>query len=120
MSPTVLLCDDAVFTRTLLNGIVSAAGYEVVGEADTGRQAIEEYERLKPDVVLMDIVMPDMGGLDAIREIRARDANACIVMCSAMGQQKLMEEALAAGASGFIVKPFTSSRVLEALKDAGE
>lgn len=90
----------------------------VVGEASNGREAVSQYERLKPDVVLMDVVMPDMSGLDAVKEIRKLDGAAKIVMCSAMGQEKIMEEALSAGASGFIVKPFTAARVLEALGDA--
>lgn len=118
MSGTVLLCDDAIFTRMMLTGFVERAGYEVVGEASNGKEAVTQYERLKPDVVLMDVVMPDMSGLDAVREIRKRDGQAKIVMCSAMGQEKIMHEALEAGASGFIVKPFTAARVLEALGDA--
>lgn len=118
MSYTVLLCDDARFTRMTLGGVVSKAGYEVVGEAGTGREAVEQYEALQPDIVLMDVVMPDMSGIDAVKEIVRRDAEACIVMCSAMGQQKLMQEALSAGARGFIVKPFEPARVLEALGDA--
>lgn len=118
MSYTVLLCDDALFTRTLIGTIVRDAGYEVIGEAETGTQAVERYRELRPDVVFMDLVMPDMSGLDAIRAIREFDAKARIVMCSAMGQQQLMQEALASGAGSFIVKPFTPDRILEALSDA--
>jgi two-component system chemotaxis response regulator CheY len=114
---TVLLCDDALFTRTMLRGIVTAGGYEIVGEADNGRIAVEMYVQLQPDLVLMDMVMPEMGGLDAVRAIRAIDPNARISMCSAMGQQMLVDEALEAGARGFITKPFNAARVLEALAD---
>ena len=114
---TVLLCDDALFTRTILRGIVNAAGYEIIGEAENGRIAVEMYTRLQPDLVLMDMVMPEMGGLDAVREIRALDPKARVAMCSAMGQQQLIDESLEAGALGFITKPFTAARVLEALAD---
>jgi len=117
MSYTVLLCDDALFMRTMLRSIISAAGHEVIGEAENGRRAIEQYQALRPDIVVMDMVMPELSGVDAVREIRRIDPSARIVMCSAMGQQQLVTEALAAGAMGFITKPFTASRVLEALVD---
>jgi two-component system chemotaxis response regulator CheY len=119
MTNSVLLCDDALFTRTMLKAIVEKAGFDVVGEADNGRKAVEQYAALRPRLVLMDIVMPDMSGIEAVREIRRLDPNACIVMCSAMGQAQLVEEAIAAGAIGFILKPFTASRVLERIADAG-
>ena len=112
---TVLLCDDALFMRTILRGIVEGAGYEVIGEADNGRAAVEMYITLRPDIVLMDMVMPGLSGVDAVREICALDATARIVMCTAMGQQQIVWDALAAGARGFITKPFTTARVLEAL-----
>ena len=118
MGCTVRLCDDALFNRTMIGAIISEAGFRVIGQAENGDQAVEQYERLRPDVVILDIVMPGMNGLDAARAIRRLDPNACILMCSAMGQQKLMDEAVAAGAQGFIVKPFTQSRVLEALDGA--
>jgi two-component system chemotaxis response regulator CheY len=118
MSYSVLLCDDAMFTRVMITGIISDAGFMVVGQAENGQEAVDQYDRLRPDIVVLDIVMPDMSGLEAARAIRKLDPDACIVMCSAMGQEKLMEEALAAGARSFIVKPFTRSRVLEALSDA--
>jgi two-component system chemotaxis response regulator CheY len=117
MTHTVLLCDDAVFMRTMLRSIVSSGGYEVIGEADNGRSAVEMYATLRPDIVMMDMVMPELGGVDAVREIRAFDPAARIVMCSAMGQQQIVNDALSAGAAGFITKPFTPSRVLEALLD---
>jgi two-component system chemotaxis response regulator CheY len=112
----VLVCDDAIFMRTMISDILSGAGYEVVGEAETGLQAIERYKNLKPDLVTMDIVMPDMGGIDAVREIVKDDPNAKILMCSAMGQQALVVEAIQAGAKDFVVKPFQPSRVLEAVQ----
>lgn len=118
MSYTVLLCDDAMFTRAMLGGILANAGFKVVAEAENGREAVERYRTVRPDLVVLDIVMPDMSGLDALRAIRREHPEARIVMCSAMGQQKLMEEALRAGAKGFIVKPFNSARVVEALTDA--
>jgi two-component system chemotaxis response regulator CheY len=112
----VLVCDDAIFMRTMISDILSGAGYEVVGEAETGLQAIERYKELRPDLVTMDIVMPDMGGIDAVREIVKDDPNAKILMCSAMGQQALVVEAIQAGAKDFVVKPFQPSRVLEAVQ----
>jgi len=112
----VLVCDDAIFMRTMISDILSGAGYEVVGEAETGLQAIERYRSLNPDLVTMDIVMPDMGGIDAVREIVKQDPNAKILMCSAMGQQALVVEAIQAGAKDFVVKPFQPSRVLEAVQ----
>jgi two-component system chemotaxis response regulator CheY len=116
-SASVLLCDDALFTRTILRGIVTAGGYEIVGEAENGRIGVEMFAQLRPDLVLMDMVMPEMGGLDAVRAIRVIDPNARIAMCSAMGQQMLVDEALEAGARSFITKPFNASRVLEVLAD---
>lgn len=88
----------------------------MVGEASTGADAVAKYKHLRPDFVTMDIVMPDMGGLDAVREIHSYDADARILMCSAMGQQGLVHEALEAGAREFVVKPFEASRLLEAVR----
>ena len=116
MSRTVLICDDAIFMRTMISDILSQAGYEVVGEAETGAQAVEKYVDLRPDLVTMDIVMPDVGGIDAVREIVQHDPGARILMCSAMGQQALVVEAIQAGAKDFVVKPFQPSRVLEAVQ----
>ena len=96
MSHTVLVCDDAIFMRTMIADILSSAGYEVVGEAETGAQAVQKYRELKPDLVTMDIVMPDMGGIEAVREICKDDPDAKILMCSAMGQQALVVEAIQA------------------------
>lgn len=116
MSHTVLVCDDAIFMRTMISDILAQAGFEVVGEAETGREAVEKYRQLKPDLVTMDIVMPDMGGIEAVREICKDDADARILMCSAMGQQALVVEAIQADAKDFVVKPFQPSRVLEAVQ----
>ena len=116
MAPTVLICDDAIFMRTMVGDILQQAGFEIVGEAETGTQAVERYKALKPDLVTMDIVMPDMGGIDAVRAIMKDDPQAKILMCSAMGQQALVIEAIQAGARDFVVKPFQPSRVLEAVQ----
>jgi len=116
VSHTVLICDDAVFMRTMVGDILQKAGFQVIGEAETGAQAIEKYKQLRPDLVTMDIVMPEMGGIDAVREIRKHDPAARVLMCSAMGQQALVVEAIQAGAKDFVVKPFVPSRVLEAVQ----
>jgi two-component system chemotaxis response regulator CheY len=112
----VLVCDDAIFMRTMISDILTQAGFEVVGEAESGTQAVEKYHALKPDLVTMDIVMPDMGGIEAVRAICKTDPDAKILMCSAMGQQALVVEAIQAGAKDFVVKPFQPSRVLEAVQ----
>jgi two-component system, chemotaxis family, chemotaxis protein CheY len=116
VSHTVLVCDDAIFMRTMIGDILAQAGFEIVGEAESGLQAVEKYRQLKPDLVTMDIVMPDMGGIEAVREICKTDPDAKILMCSAMGQQALVVEAIQAGAKDFVVKPFQPSRVLEAVQ----
>ena len=116
MQRTVLICDDAIFMRTVLGDILREAGFDVVGEAETGTEAVAKYRELQPDLVTMDIVMPDMGGIDAVREIIKEHPKARIVMCSAMGQQALVVEAIQAGARDFIVKPFQPARVLEAVQ----
>jgi len=118
MGRTVLICDDALFMRTMIANILKGAGFEVVGEAETGSQAIERYRELKPDLVTMDIVMPDMGGIDAVKAITKEFPEARVLMCSAMGQQALVMEAIQAGARDFVVKPFQPSRVLEAVQRA--
>lgn len=116
MSQTVLICDDAIFMRTMIGDILTQAGFQIVGEAETGVQAVEKYRSLKPNLVTMDIVMPDMGGIDAVRAIMKDFPDAKILMCSAMGQQALVIEAIQAGARDFVVKPFQPSRVLEAVQ----
>jgi two-component system chemotaxis response regulator CheY len=116
MGKRVLICDDAMFTRTLINDILVKAGYEIVGEASNGLQAIEGYKEVNPDIVIMDLIMPDMGGIEAIKKIIELDPNAVIIVCSAMGQQALVMEALDAGAKDFIVKPFQPAQILDTLK----
>jgi two-component system chemotaxis response regulator CheY len=102
--------------RTMLAEIMEQAGFEVAGQASTGTEAVRMYRDLQPDLVTMDIIMPDMGGIDAVREIVRENPDANIVMCSAMGQQSLVIEAIQAGARDFIVKPFQPGRVMEAVQ----
>src|ERR1051326_4833848 len=105
--------------RTMITDILAQAGFEVVGEAETGTQSVEKYRQLKPDLVTMDIVMPDMGGIDAVREIVKQDPDAKILMCSAMGQQALVVEGIQAGAKDFVVKPFQRARIASTTSDSG-
>jgi two-component system chemotaxis response regulator CheY len=118
VSHTVLVCDDAAYMRTLMSTIFQRGGFEVVGEASTGLQAVEQYKLLRPDIVTMDILMRDMGGIDALRQIRDFDERANVLMCSAVAEQSLVAEAMAAGAKEFVVKPFQPSRLLEAARQA--
>lgn len=118
MPRQVLICDDAMFMRSVVASVLSGAGYEIVGEASTGAEAVTRYDELRPDVVTMDLLMPEMGGLDALRAIRATHPDARIVICSAMGQEHLMEQARAAGARGFVVKPFKPEAMLAAVDEA--
>ncbi|MFM9872908.1 MAG: response regulator [Fimbriimonadaceae bacterium] len=115
MAKRILITDDALFMRVTLKNILSSNGYEVVGEAENGAQAVKMYSELKPDLVTMDITMPEMDGLEALKQIRAADANAKVVMCTAMGQKNMVVEAIQSGAKDFIVKPFQPDRVLEAV-----
>jgi len=118
MGKTILVVDDAAFMRMMIKDILTKNGYSVVGEADNGLNAIDKYEELKPDLVTMDITMPEMDGITAVKEIRKRNPNARIIMCSAMGQQAMVIDAIQAGARDFIVKPFQPDRVLEAVAKA--
>ncbi|APH03720.1 response regulator [Bacillus weihaiensis] len=111
----ILITDDAAFMRMQLKDIISKAGHEVVGEAENGEVAIEKYKELMPDIVTMDITMPVMDGVQAVRGIKAVDPNATVIMCSAMGQQQMVVEAIQAGAKDFLVKPFSPERIVEAL-----
>lgn len=116
MAHKILIVDDAAFMRMMIKDILSKNGYEVVGEANDGSQAIEKYKELKPDLVTMDITMPEMDGITALKEIKKIDAGAKVIMCSAMGQQAMVIDAIQAGAKDFIVKPFQADRVIEAIK----
>lgn len=116
MAKNILICDDAAFMRMMIKDILSKNGYEVIGEAENGARAVEKYNELKPDLVLMDITMPEMDGIQALKKIRGTDPAAAIIMCSAMGQQAMVIESIQAGARDFIVKPFQADRVLEAVK----
>src|SRR2546423_10808088 len=111
VSSTVRVCDDAVFMRTMVSDILSQAGFTVVGEAENGKQAVEKYKQLKPDLVTMDIIMPEMGGIEAVKQITQAEPAAGIPLWSAMGQQALVQEALQAGARDFVGQPFPPSRV---------
>ena len=116
--PSVLIADDAAFMRMMLKNVLTEAGYEVVGEAENGAVAVSKYRELSPDLTTMDITMPEMDGLAALKEIRGADPSARVVMCSAMGQQSMVIESIQAGAKDFIVKPFQPDRVLEAVQKA--
>ena len=116
MAKNILICDDAAFMRMMIKDILSKNGYNVVGEAENGVKAVEKYAELKPDLVLMDITMPEMHGIDALKKIKASDPSALVIMCSAMGQQAMVIESIQAGAKDFIVKPFQADRVIEAVK----
>ena len=116
MAHRILIVDDAAFMRMMIRDILTKNGYEVVGEAQDGAQAVERYKELKPDLVTMDITMPEMDGIQALKEIKKIDAGAKVIMCSAMGQQAMVIDAIQAGAKDFIVKPFQADRVIEAIK----
>jgi two-component system chemotaxis response regulator CheY len=112
----VLVVDDAAFMRMMIKDILKKGGFEVVGEAEDGVKAVEKFKELKPDLVTMDITMPEMDGITAVKEIKKIDENALIIMCSAMGQQAMVIDAIQAGAKDFVVKPFQPDRVLEAVR----
>ena len=112
----VLIVDDAAFMRMMIKDILQKNGFEVVGEASNGIEAVNLYKKEKPDVVTMDITMPDMDGIEAVKEIKNFDPTAKVIMCSAMGQQSMVMDAIKSGAKDFIVKPFQSDRVLEAIR----
>jgi two-component system, chemotaxis family, chemotaxis protein CheY len=118
MGANVMIVDDAAFMRMMLKDILSKNGFTVAGEAENGAVAVEKYMELKPNLVIMDITMPEMDGLQAVREIKKRDAQARIIMCSAMGQQAMVIDAIQSGAKDFIVKPFQPDRVIEAVTKA--
>lgn len=111
----VLVVDDAKFMRMTLTNILQKGNHDVIGEAENGQEAIDLYESLKPDLITMDITMPELNGIEALKRIKASSSDVNIVMCSAMGQQKMVVEAIEHGAKDFIVKPFDETRVLDAI-----
>lgn len=115
MGARILIVDDAAFMRMMVKNILVKEGYEVVGEAENGVQAVEKYKELTPDLVTMDITMPEMDGISAVKEIMKTNPKAKVVMCSAMGQQAMVIDAIQAGAKDFIVKPFQADRVIDAI-----
>ena len=112
----ILITDDAAFMRMQLKNIFESLGHEVVGEAENGQVAIDLYDELQPDLVTMDITMPEMSGVEAVKGIKKNHPNATIIMCSAMGQQQMVLEAIQAGAKDFIVKPFDQERIKQAIE----
>ena len=117
MQKTVLIVDDAVFMRMKLRQILEDNSYKVIAEAQNGIEAIEKYKAIKPDIIIMDIVMPEMDGIEALKRIKKLDPGANIIMCSAMGQISIVMGAIREGAVDFIVKPFERKRLLEALNN---
>ena len=118
MAKRVLVVDDAIFMRNMIKDIFASAGYEVVGEAQHGIEAVEKYKELKPDITTMDIVMPYKSGIEATRDILKADPNATVIMCSALGQESKVLESIKLGAKDFVVKPFQPDRLLEAVGKA--
>ena len=115
MGARVLIVDDAAFMRMMIKDILSKNGYEIVGEAENGAVAVQKFNELRPDLTTMDITMPEMDGITAVKAIKKIDPAAKVIMCSAMGQQSMVIEAIQSGARDFIVKPFQPDRVLEAV-----
>ena len=116
MANRILVVDDAAFMRMMIKDILTKNGYEVVGEESDGAQAIEKFKESNPDLITMDITMPEMDGITALKEIKKINPSAKVIMCSAMGQQAMVIDAIQAGAKDFIVKPFQADRVIEAIK----
>ena len=112
----VMICDDAAFMRMMIKDILTKNGYEIAAEAENGQKAVEKYPEAKPDLVLMDITMPEMDGIQALKKIKEQDPGATVIMCSAMGQQAMVIESIQSGAKDFIVKPFQADRVIEAVQ----
>ena len=115
MSGRIMVVDDAALMRMMLKDILTKNGFEIAGEAENGLRAIDRYKEVSPDLVLMDITMPELDGIGAVKQIKALDPNAKIIMCSAMGQQAMVLESIQAGARDFIVKPFQADRIIEAV-----
>jgi len=116
---TVLIVDDAAFMRISIKNMLTKNGYEVVGEAENGQIAVEMYKELHPDIVTMDITMPEMTGLEALKEIAKIDPQSKVVMVSAMGQEAMVRDAIVSGAKGFIVKPFKEDGIIAAIRKLG-
>lgn len=116
--PKILITDDAAFMRMTLKKMVTEAGYEVIAEAANGQEAVDLFDEHRPDLVTMDITMPEMNGIEALEKIKAIDPKAKVLMCSAMGQQNMVVDAIQKGAVDFIVKPFDENRIKEALEKA--
>jgi len=114
----VLVVDDAVFMRKTISGALLEAGFEVAGEARTGVEAVKKYRELNPDVVTMDITMPDMDGIEAVKKIKEYDPDCKIIIISAMGQDSMVKEALMAGAVNFLVKPLKMETIVDTMKRA--
>jgi len=113
----ILIVDDTLFMRTLLKNILFTGGHSIVGEAGDGDEAIEKYKELKPDLVTMDVVMPKMNGIEALKAIKGIDPNAKVIMCTAVGQEQMVKLAIKSGARGYVVKPFQAPKVLEEIKN---
>lgn len=116
MANGILIVDDAAFMRMMIKDVLSKNGFVICGEAENGARAVEKYKELNPDLVIMDITMPEVDGIQAVKEIKKINSAAKIIMCSAMGQQAMVIEAIQAGAKDFIVKPFQAERIIEAVK----
>lgn len=116
MANGILIVDDAAFMRMMIKDVLSKNGFTIAGEAENGAKAIEKYKELSPDLVIMDITMPEVDGIQAVKEIKKLNGAAKVIMCSAMGQQAMVIEAIQAGAKDFIVKPFQAERIIEAVK----
>jgi two-component system chemotaxis response regulator CheY len=112
----ILIADDAAFMRMMLADILKKAGHEVVGQAANGLEAVEKFKELRPDIVISDITMPDMDGIQAVKEIRQIDARAKVIMCSALGQKEMVSEAIKSGAKDIVLKPFKADQVLESIE----
>jgi two-component system chemotaxis response regulator CheY len=113
----ILIVDDTLFMRTLLKNILFSGGHAIVGEAGDGEDGVAKYKELKPDLVTMDIVMPKLNGIDALKAIKEFDPAAKIVMCTAVGQEQMVKLAIKSGAKGYIIKPFQAPKVLEEVKN---
>ncbi len=116
MGNRILIVDDAAFMRMMIKDVLTKNGFEVVGEAENGKVALDKYKELSPDLVIMDITMPEVNGIEALKSIREYNAAAKVIMCSAMGQQAMVIEAIQSGAKDFIVKPFQPDRVCDAVR----